>query len=347
MSKKNICILYTGGTIGMVKKNGSYVPGPKGYLEKTLGNIQELQHKDMPTFNIHEYSPLMDSANMIPEDWVRVGAYITKNYHRYCGFIILHGTDTMAYTASALSFMLKNLCKPIILTGSQIPLSELRSDGKDNIIAAAIIAQTFDIPEVCVYFGDKLYRGCRTKKINASGFNAFASPNFEYLGTTGIKINIRKNLILTTPHKQSLLEFVPFSTDINIVSIRMFPGISINLIEKILQPPIHGAIIEAYGIGNIPENPKLIKVLEEAVKRGVVIAVCSQCLLGEISLEDYKGGSLLHKCGIINAKDMTIEATLTKMMYLFSTTEDIKKIKILMEESLRGELSNELYSTMR
>ncbi|WP_372368280.1 asparaginase [Candidatus Uabimicrobium sp. HlEnr_7] len=344
--KKKISILYTGGTIGMIKEGGNYVPAPPGYISEALNGIQELHRSDMPDFTIEEYTPVMDSANMVPKDWVAIGEYIAKNYSFFDGFIVLHGTDTMSYTASALAFMLKNLSKPVILTGAQIPLSELRSDGRDNIIAAAIIAQKFEIPEVCLYFGEKLYRGCRSIKVNASGFGAFASPNYELLANSGIEINVRNDLLLPMPSSDNVFEFIPFATDIMITSIRIFPGISPQLLQEIVSSPIQGLIIEAYGIGNIPESPQLLSIFEEAVKRDILITVCSQCLLGEISLEYYRGGSALQKCGVVNGADMTIEATLAKIMYLFTLKNDIAKKRLLMSKNLRGELSCELYSTL-
>ena len=344
--RKKIAILYTGGTIGMIKESGNYVPAPPGYITEVLKGIQELQRSDMPDFTIEEYTPAMDSANMTPKDWVAIGSYVAKNYNEFDGFIILHGTDTMAYTASALAFMLKNLGKPVILTGAQIPLSELRSDGRDNIIAAAIIAQKFDIPEVCLYFGEKLYRGCRAVKVNASGFGAFISPNFEPLAQTGIKIKVRKDLLLPMPTYENNFEFISFAPEITVTTIRIFPGFSHLLLHEILKAPIHGLVIEAYGIGNIPESPELIPILEEAVNRGVLIAVCSQCLLGEISLEYYRGGSVLQQCGVVNGGDMTIEAALAKMMYLFTLKNDIKRKRMLMAKNLRGELTCGLYSTL-
>ncbi|BBM84083.1 L-asparaginase 1 [Candidatus Uabimicrobium amorphum] len=330
----------------MIKEEGNYVPAPPGYITKVLNAIPEFHRSDMPDFVIDEYTPAMDSANMAPKDWVAIGDYVAKNYHDFDGFIILHGTDTMAYTASALAFMLKNLGKPVILTGSQIPLSELRSDGRDNIIAAAIIAQQFEIPEVCLYFGEKLYRGCRAVKVNASGFGAFISPNLEPLATAGIKIKVREDLLLPMPTYENNFEFIPFAPDVTVTTVRIFPGFSPLLLQEILKAPLQGLVIEAYGIGNIPESPELVPILEEAVGRGVLIAVCSQCLLGEISLQYYRGGSVLQKCGVVNGGDMTIESALAKMIYLFTLKHEIKRKRMLMAKNLRGELTCGLYSTL-
>jgi L-asparaginase len=336
--KKRVYIVYTGGTIGMQASPAGYLPKP-GYLTELMDQIAELQHADMPDITIHEYDPLLDSSNIMPSDWLKIAEDIAQHYDDYDGFVVLHGTDTMAYTASALAFMLDGLGKPVILTGSQIPLSELRNDARGNLISALLIAAQFAIPEVSLFFGDNLLRGCRAVKVDADGFRAFASPNFPALGEVGNHIEIDWSLVRPTPPKGTALRVQRLETP-DVGALRLFPGISASLLENILRPPIKGLVLEAYGVGNAPDRDRdLLQALHRAVQRGVVIVACTQCLQGSVHLDDYSTGASLAKAGVISGIDMTSEAVLTKLFYLFSQGYSPDVVKSLMQKNLRGELT--------
>lgn len=337
--KKKVYIAYTGGTIGMRRTKDGYAPAP-GYLEEQMAVMPELQNPILPEYTINEYDPLLDSSNMTPDDWVDIAKDIAAHYDQFDGFIVLHGTDTMAYTASALPFLLQELNKPVILTGSQIPLCEIRNDARENLITSLLLAANYAIPEVCIYFGSKLLRGCRSVKVHANGFQAFASPNFPPLGVIGINIEINWGLVMPSPTNRTLA-VRPMSTPM-VGALRLFPGISAQMVENVLKPPLKGLVLEAYGVGNGPNhNRQFISVLKEAVDRGVVIVDCTQCLQGSVELGDYKTGSALAKAGVISGFDMTAEAALAKLFYLFSTdccSPD--EIKAEMQKNLRGELTS-------
>jgi len=336
--KKRVYIANTGGTIGMQKTGDGYAPAP-GFLQEQMAVMPELKHEITPEYAIHEYDPLLDSSNMTPDDWFKIAQDIADHYDQYDGFIVLHGTDTMTYTASALPFMLQGLRKPVIITGSQIPLCEVRNDARENLITAMIIAADFPIPEVCLCFGNKLLRGCRSVKVNADGFDAFASPNFPPLGTIGIDIEINRDLLMPAPEAEKLLEVKALS-DASVAALRLFPGISADIVRNILQPPLQGLVMEAYGVGNGPSNDRqFIATLAEATARGVVIVDCTQCLAGTVDLGDYATGSTLAKAGVISGYDLTVEAALAKLVYLFSQNLPAETIKELMQTDLRGELT--------
>ena len=336
--KKRVYIAYTGGTIGMKSSAAGYSPAP-GYLAAEMAAMSELQHKQMPSYTIHEYAPLLDSANMTPADWLKIAEDIAAQHDNYDGFIVLHGTDTMAYTASALPFMLPGLQKPVILTGSQIPLCEVRNDARANLITAMIIAADYAIPEVCLYFGDKLLRGCRSVKVNADDFAAFASPDFPPLGTVGIDIEINWDLVLPPGQPTTPFQAKPLGQPM-VGALRLFPGISAQVVRNILRPPLKGLVLEAFGVGNGPDqNQDFLAALREATERGVVIVDCTQCLSGTVNLEGYATGSALAGVGVISGYDMTDEAALAKMFYLFNQELPVEEVKRLMQNNLRGELT--------
>jgi L-asparaginase len=337
LMRKRVYIAYTGGTIGMKNAAGGYVPAP-GYLQTQMANIPELHSESLPVYDIHEYDPLLDSSNMTPRDWLKIAEDIAAHYDSYDGFVVLHGTDTMAYTASALPFMLQGLQKPVILTGAQIPLSDLRNDARENLITAMLIAANFAIPEVCLCFGSKLLRGNRAIKVDADGFDAFDSPNFPQLGSLGIVIKINQDLILHPPDRSKALAVKPMKAS-NVAVLRLFPGISADIVRNLLQPPIEGIVLETYGMGNGPEDPTLIAELKEAVQRGVVIINCTQCIKGTVNMEDYATGSALAEAGLISGFDMTVEAALAKMAYLFSLNLPPEVVKEKMQIDLCGELT--------
>ena len=338
MRKKNIYIAYTGGTIGMNHTREGYLPEP-GYLQSQMREMPELRHPSMPSFTVHEYRPLLDSANMTPREWVNIARDIARNYARYDGFVVLHGTDTMAYTASALPFLLRGLAKPVIITGSQIPLCEVRNDARENLITSLLIASNYAIPEVCLYFGGKLLRGCRAVKVSANGFAAFDSPNVPPIGTVGSDINIDESAVRKPPRSKRLrVEAV--DTTVVVSALRLFPGISPNLVRNVLRPPLQGLVLEAYGVGNGPDkDADFLHALAEATSRGVVIVDCTQCLQGSVDLHEYAAGSALARAGVISGFDMTAEAALTKLYYLFSRGYSPERVKREMLRDIAGEMT--------
>lgn len=338
MTRKRVYIAYTGGTIGMRRTRDGYSPEP-GYLQQQLDAMPELSHDSMPLVTIHEYAPLLDSSNMTPREWVKIAHDIADHYDDYDGFLVLHGTDTMAYTASALPFMLSGLAKPVIITGSQIPLCEVRNDARENLITSLLIASTYDIPEVCLYFGGKLLRGCRAVKVSAGGFAAFDSPNFPPLGNVGIDIEINRPFIRPVDDRRPRLSVVDFQSPV-VSALRLFPGISPELVRNVLRSPLQGLVLEAYGVGNGPDSDvAFLQALEEATQRGVVIVDCTQCLEGTVNLTEYTAGSALARAGVISGFDMTAEAALAKLYYLFSRGDSPDDVKRAIQEDLRGELT--------
>lgn len=334
--RKRVYIIYTGGTIGMKRRRSVYRPEP-GYLQEQLSDVPELRHPSMPSYTIHEYDPLLDSSNMTPGEWVKIARDIESNYDRYDGFVVLHGTDTMAYTASALPFLLNGLQKPVIITGSQIPLCEIRNDARENLITSLMIAANHAIPEVCLYFGGKLLRGCRSTKVSADGFAAFDSPNFPPLGEVGIDIEIDWDLVRDAPRGKLS---VPELTRPIVSALRLFPGISHELLRNVLRPPLQGLVLEAYGVGNGPDQDhEFIAALADASRRGVVIVDCTQCLEGTVDLHEYAAGSALAKAGVISGFDITAEAALAKLYYLFGRKYSPERVKREMQQNLRGELT--------
>lgn len=334
--RKRVYIAYTGGTIGMKSTTDGYAPTP-GFLAEQLASMPELQHPMMPEYAIHEYDPILDSSNMMPSDWRLIARDIADHYDDCDAFAVLHGTDTMAYTASALAFMLEGLAKPVILTGSQIPLCEIRNDARENLISTLLIAASYPVPEVTLFFGNRLLRGCRSVKVSASGFLAFASPNYPPLGTAGVEIEINWNLVRRVP--DTPLKVRDMGEPV-VGALRLFPGISAQLVRNILKPPLEGLVLEAYGVGNAPDrNRELIEVIAEASSRGVVIVDCTQCLEGSVDLSDYATGSALARAGVVSGFDMTAEAALTKLFYLFSGGFAPAEVKAQIEMDLRGELT--------
>jgi len=334
--RKRVYIAYTGGTIGMRRTSDGYSPEP-GYLQQQLDAMPELHHDSMPLVTINEYAPLLDSSNMTPREWVKIAHDVADHYDDYDGFLVLHGTDTMAYTASALPFMLNGLAKPVIITGSQIPLCEVRNDARENLITSLLIASSYDVPEVCLYFGGKLLRGCRAVKVSADGFAAFDSPNFPPLGTVGIDIEINGPFVRRASAQKLVVE--EFGSPV-VSALRLFPGISPELVRNVLRAPLQGLVLEAYGVGNGPDaNLDFLNALTEATARGVVIVDCTQCLEGTVNLTEYTAGTALARAGIISGFDMTAEAALAKLYYLFSRGDSPDDVKRAMQDDLRGELT--------
>lgn len=333
--RKKVCVIYTGGTIGMARSEHGYTPR-EGFIKSALCAIRELDLPEVPEYDLIEYTPLLDSSNISVKEWVKIARDIQERYERYDGFIILHGTDTMAYTASALSFMLDGLAKPVILTGSQIPLCEVRTDGRDNIITALMIAGNYDVPEVCLYFGNKLLRGNRSTKISSDELIAFDSPNYPSLADVGVRINLHENLIRSAGSGLRLSTF----TSHQIAVLKLFPGIQFEVFDEIMTTNLKGIVIEAFGSGNIPEKyGSFQNILDKARSNGTIIVVCTQCLKGSAIIGEYAASRGLAKAGAVSGYDMTVEAAVTKLNYLFSMGYDFDTVKKLMETDLRGELA--------
>ncbi|NOH91238.1 asparaginase [Vibrio sp. AIC-3] len=337
MERKHIYIAYTGGTIGMQKSiDHGYVP-VAGFMDKQLAGMPEFHRPEMPEYTIHEYSPLMDSSDMTPLDWQTIADDIRANYDKYDGFVILHGTDTMAYTASALSFMLENLGKPVIVTGSQIPLAELRSDGQANLLNALHIAANYPINEVTLFFNNKLMRGNRSTKSHADGFNAFTSPNLNPLLEAGINIQLSNNVVVNEQPEGKFK--VHNITPQPIGVITMYPGISHEVIRNTLLQPVNAMILLTFGVGNAPQNPELLQHLKDASERGVIVVNLTQCLAGKVNMGGYATGCALAEAGVVSGYDMTPEAALAKLHYLLSQNLGYEEVKAQMQQVLRGEMS--------
>ena len=285
-----------------------------------------------------EFDPLLDSSNIAVEQWNQIGRAIRDNYEAYDGFVVLHGTDTMAYTASALSFMLEGLSKPVILTGSQIPLCKLRSDARDNLITSTLIAGAGNVKEVCLYFGGKLIRGNRSTKSSADGLIAFDSPNYHFLAEAGIDIRYNVASLLTPPLNADfhLTEFKQISIGV----LKVFPGIQFSLFESIMTESLKGIVLETFGAGNIPSyDDALLPIIRKAFENGTIVTVCSQCQSGTVTLGAYATSSALTKAGAVSGYNMTTEAAVAKLYYLFSLGLSRDEIKVKMEQDLRGELT--------
>ena len=335
MQKKSIYVAYTGGTIGMQRSTQGYIP-VSGHLQQQLAQMPEFHRPEMPDFTIHEYQPLMDSSDMTPADWQHIADDIAANYDTYDGFVILHGTDTMAFTSSALSFMLENLGKPVIVTGSQIPLEELRSDGQINLLNSLYIAANYPINEVSLFFNNRLYRGNRSTKAHADGFDAFSSPNLPPLLEAGIHIR-RLNTPPAPKGLGALIVHTVVPQPIGVVTI--YPGISADVVSNFLRQPVKALILRSYGVGNAPQQGAFIHELREACARGIVVVNLTQCMSGKVNMGGYATGNALAQAGVISGADMTVEAALTKLHYLLSQQQDVATIRAAMLLNLRGELT--------
>jgi L-asparaginase len=334
--KKRVLLIHTGGTIGMRKTPNGYAP-EQGFLKEILGDITKLYDPSMPDWELLELSPLLDSSNMTVLDWNRIGTIIEEHYEAFDGFVILHGTDTMAYTASALSFSLENLDKPVIITGSQIPLCEVRSDALDNLLTSIMIAAEGIVREVALFFNDKLMRGNRCTKLSTEDLDAFCSPNFPALAEVGTKIKYNEMIpqrISRKAFRVQPLERIPIGI------IKVFPGIQFDLFEEIMTESLKGIVLETFGAGNIPGSvDAILPIIQKAYENGTVLVVCSQCIKGAVSLGTYETSSALKNAGAVCAYDMTTEAAVAKLYYLFSCGLDGKAVKKMMEADIAGELS--------
>ncbi|MGP1514371.1 MAG: asparaginase [Bacteroidales bacterium] len=334
---KKILIMYTGGTIGMVKdtRTNALTPFDMHRIYEVLPILKKID------CNIHTYQcdPIIDSSDMNADKWIELATLIDHNYLKYDGFVILHGTDTMSYTASVLSFLLKNLNKPVIITGSQLPLGMIRTDGRDNIISAVEIASNSEIiiPEVCIFFGNKLYRGNRTTKINAEYFEAFYSGNFPSLAKVGINISYKEHLILPTT-TQKFKVYLKLCRDIVIMKIH--PCVNKEYLDAISNiPNLKGVIMETYGSGNAPTNEWFLQKIEDMINKGIIIMNVTQCKAGSVEMGHYQASCDLRDMGVISGKDITTEAALGKMMFVLGNFVEREKQIELLNKNIRGEIS--------
>lgn len=338
MKKKNkkVLIIYTGGTIGMMHSHHSGSLQPFNFHAIT-DQIPELKNFNCD-IDFFSFRHPIDSSNVQPGFWLELSGIIEKKYSGYDGFIILHGTDTMAYTASALSFILENLAKPVILTGSQLPLGAIRTDARRNLITSIeLAAGETPIPEVCIYFSSQLYRGNRSEKYTSSKFDAFQSSNYPVLAETGVHIEYNTKAMLKKPAKPLR---VHKKLDTNIALIKIYPGIHLDVIEATLKTKnLKALVLETFGSGNAPTNKDFIRVLKDGIKRGILILNVSQCSGGAVEQGKYETSEHLKEIGVISGGDMTTEAALTKTMFLLGQLKKGNEIKKLMTKDLRGELS--------
>jgi L-asparaginase len=334
-----ILIIYTGGTIGMVNNplTGSLIPFDFEQIQQNVPELARLNYH----LSVHSFDPILDSSNMDPIIWAELARIIEDTYNDYDGFVVLHGSDTMAYTASALSFMLKNLSKPVVLTGSQLPIGEIRTDAKENLITALEIVATKNngvamVPEVCIYFDYQLFRGNRSIKYNSEKFEAFQSPNYHILAEAGVNLSFYNNYISELP-KEPLQVQSNFNANIGV--LKLYPGITAQAVQAITRSAVDAIVLETFGSGNTTTAQWFIDSLQAAIDQGKLIVDISQCQGGSVELGKYETSKKLQQMGIISGFDMTFEATVTKLMYLMGQNLTNTEIALLMEQSLRGELT--------
>ncbi|MEJ7694166.1 type I asparaginase [Daejeonella sp.] len=335
----NVLIIYTGGTIGMVTDPETGVLVPFNF-DQITDNVPELKRLDY-NFKVHSFDPLIDSSNMSPDIYKELVSLIEENYEKYDGFVILHGSDTMSFTASALSFMIEGLDKPIILTGSQLPVNGIRTDAKENLITALEIAAEKKrgkamVPEVCIYFDYKLFRGNRSFKYNSDKFEAFRSPNYPVLAEAGVYLEFDKHNILK-PGEGPVKFHKKLDSAIGV--LKLYPGISPHIVKAALCSDCKAIIMETFGSGNTSTQKWFLDLLRGAISDGKLILNISQCKVGTVELGRYETSRELKEMGVVSGFDMTFEAAVTKLMYLFGNVRSKKKIAELLETNLRGELT--------
>ena len=337
-----VLLIYTGGTVGMGQNpiTGTLEPLDFNHLEDSMPEFKLIKTK----IDIYQFTPPIDSSDISVEKWAQLVRIISDNYQKYDGFVILHGTDTMAYTASALSFMLENLTKPVILTGSQLPIGQLRTDGKENLITSIELASLKDengharVPEVCIYFSGRLLRGNRATKINADGFYAFDTFNYPHLCDAGVNFIFNDHCILKPDFSKPMIPHLAMNADVIVFSL--FPGIQENTVRAILQVnELRSIVMRSFGSGNAPQSLWLKHLLESAAKRGIVIVNISQCVAGSVEMTRYNTGFQLQNTGIVSGYDSTVEAAITKLMFLQAQHSDPNVIRKLMNTSLAGEIT--------
>lgn len=340
-----ILLVYTGGTIGMAKDYGDQSLKPFNF-DNLLKRIPELSLLDC-SFDYSSFETPIDSSDMKPEYWVEIAHTIRDNYEAYDGFVVLHGTDTMAYTASALSFMIDNLEKPVIFTGSQLPIGDLRTDAKENLITSIQLASLRKddqplIKEVCIYFEYKLLRANRATKINAENFDAFESPNYPVIGVSGVHLEVKEDLTLKLPITGPLTINEKYSTDVGVLKI--FPGMNRSFIESVINAPsIKAFIIEAFGTGNIFTDQWFIDLLKEKVAQGIHLIINTQCAGGMVEIGRYATSDALLEMRAISSYDLTMEAAITKAIYLLGQDLTHEEFRTAYEANLKGELRKHHY----
>ena len=339
---EKVLLIYTGGTIGMDcnPRTGALEPFDFNHL---ISRIPEFEYIKT-AIDVYQFTPPIDSSDMSPRLWAQLVRIISERYELYDGFVILHGTDTMAYTASALSFMLENLTKPVILTGSQLPIGQLRTDGKENLVTSIELASlhhldgTAMVPEVCIYFSGRLLRGNRSTKQNADGFNAFDSFNYQHLCDAGVNFSVHDHYILYPDYTKPMIPRMAMGP--NVVVFSLFPGILYNIVRHVLDAPeLRSIVMRSFGSGNAPQSQWMIKLLKEATNRGVIIVNISQCISGCVEMSRYETGFQLKNAGVISGRDSTVEAAVTKLMYLQARYNDHHMIRNYMARSISGEIT--------
>ena len=342
MNNSRILLIYTGGTIGMGKnpQTGALEPLNFSNLVQNTPEFQYLQTE----IDVCQFDHPIDSSNMCPERWAELVNMVSSRYNDYDGFVIVHGTDTMAYTASALSFLLENLTKPVILTGSQLPIGQLRTDGKENLVTSIELAAMRNeagvpmVPEVCIYFSGRLLRGNRSTKQNADGFNAFDSFNYPHLCEAGVNFSFNKQLIFQPNFTRPMRAHTAMNNQVMILSL--FPGIEEHLVARMLDiDGLKNIVLRTYGSGNAPQQPWLLDLLRRTTDRGINVVNISQCVTGAVEMARYDTGFQLQDAGVISGYDSTVEAAVTKLMYLQARYNDSDVIRDLMNKSLRGEIT--------
>ena len=341
MKRPKILIIYTGGTIGMIENPETHALQPFDFSH-LMDNVPKVKKLQYDIDNI-QFDPPIDSSNMDPSHWRDIALAIEEHYDRYDGFVVLHGTDTMAFTALALSFMLENLSKPVIITGSQLPIGEVRTDGEENLITALQVAAAIDekgrprVQEVAILFENYLWRGNRATKMSADNFNAFKSFNYPELAEIGLDIEYNPNSLRKMPPRPLK---VCTDMDTNVMFLELNPGITEQTLDYLLHTPgIKGIVLKTYGAGNSPSHPWFIERIREAVERGVVIVNVTQCVNGGVNCSLYDTGDSLVKAGVISGYDMTSEAAITKLMFLFGMKYTSSMVKKYMVSDLCGELT--------
>lgn len=339
--KPDILLIYTGGTIGMFR---DYRSGTLKAFDfaKLLDQIPELQQLDCRIHSVSLQKPI-DSSNMDLAQWQEIAGLIASHYEAYDGFVVLHGSDTMSYTASALSFMLENLAKPVVLTGSQLPIGDLRTDAKENLITSVQMAALNEngrplIQEVCLYFEFKLYRGNRTSKMNTEHFEAFDSPNYPALASSGVHLKVHREYLWQPVTTRPLKLHTRLDNRIGI--LKLFPGMNPDWVGNLLRSPgLRAVILETFGAGNAPTSPWLIQAFKEAVASGLYLVNVTQCRGGSVLMGRYETSATLRDIPLIDGRDITTEAALAKLMYLLGEEVSHKSFKTIFETSLRGEMS--------